>query len=191
MFIKGSHILTSHGFLISLSLLLINDFYLKLVLNGQFTSKVSDFAGLFAFTLFWIAVFPESGRTICVLVAGAFFLWKSVYSQPVLDLWNRLDIIRISRTVDLTDLIAVPMIPFAYLYGIRERPEKRVRKWTVALIALVSIFAFTATSFRTRFDYENKYYFQGSRVDLFNKIDDLHLTTSIFHCCQKPKSLEN
>ena len=53
--IKRSDILISPGFVISLFLLLINDFYLKPELDSSFTGKLSDFAGLFVFTLFWMA----------------------------------------------------------------------------------------------------------------------------------------
>lgn len=173
---KSRQILTSPAFLLSLSLLLLNDFYLKFAFPGLISGKLSDFAGLFAFTLFWMAVFPKFGRAISVVVSAVFILWKSSYSQPVLDIWNALQIGRISRTVDLTDLIALPVIPLAYFYGIREELRRQAPKWTAALMAVVSVFAFTATSYRTKFDYQNKYYFGGSKTDLFNKIDELHLT---------------
>ena len=176
MFINRPSILTSPGFLVSLSLLLINDFYLKSALGGPITGKLSDFAGLFAFTLFWLALFPQFAGRICALVAGLFTVWKGGYSQPLLDIWNQIGIVRISRTIDLTDLVALSVIPIAYYYGTRTRTEVRVPTWTVALLTVVSIFAFTATSYRTKYDYENKYYFQMSETEVFNKIDGLHLT---------------
>ena len=168
--------LTSPGFLIALSLLLVNDFYLKSAIGGPITGKLSDFAGLFAFTLFWLALFPQFAGRICVSVAGLFTVWKSGYSQPLLDFWNQIGIVRISRTVDMTDLVALAVIPIAYYYRTDIRRQVRVPSWTVALISVVSIFAFTATSFRTKYDYENKYYFQTSEADVLNKIDELHLT---------------
>jgi hypothetical protein len=160
--IKHPSILTSPGFLITLSLLLVNDFYLKSAFGGPITGKLSDFAGLFAFTLSCLALFPQFAGRICALIAGLFTVWKSGYSQPLLDLWNQIGIVRISRTVDLTDLVALSVIPIAYYYGTRIRREVPVPSWTVALIFLVSAFAFTATSFRNKYDYENKYYFQIS-----------------------------
>ena len=172
---KTSQILTSPAFLLSLTLLLLNDFFLKSNFPGPITGKLSDFAGLFAFTLFWIALFPKWGRTVGVVIAVAFAFWKSSYSQPIIDSWNRLQIGGISRTVDLTDLIALSIVPFTYWYAIRERQFHQIPRWSVALVTIISLFAFTATSYRTKFDYQKPYYFQGSKAELFKKIDELHL----------------
>ena len=171
-----TQILTSRGFLIGLFLLLANDFYFKGAFGGQVTGKLSDFAGLFVFTLFWIAVVPRFRRVVCAVVAMAFVFWKTDYSQPALDAWNNLQLGRISRTVDPTDLMALPMVLLAHWYSFRLQHPTWVPRTAVTLIALVSIFAFTATSYRTRFEYKNEYYFQGSKTDLFNQIDELHLT---------------
>ncbi len=176
MWSKSSQILTSRAFLLSLSLLLLNDFYIKPHFPGLISGKLSDVAGLFAFALFWIAMFPKFRGTVCVVIALAFILWKSSYSQPIIDALNGLQMGRISRTVDLTDLIVLPIISLAYIYGGREKQRRQVPRWTAAFMAVVAVFAFTATSYRTRFDYQNKYYFQGSKTDLFNRIDELHLT---------------
>jgi hypothetical protein len=177
MIINRSDILTSPGFLISLSLLLINDFFLKSVFSNPLTGKLSDFAGLFAFALFWIAILPRLRSGICVAVALGFAFWKTSYSQPVVDIWNAQGIARFSRTVDLTDLIALTVLPLAYAYTHQKVSSSVNPKWIQASIALVAVFAFTATSFRTKYeDYGNTYNFPGSKAELFKKIDDLHLT---------------
>jgi hypothetical protein len=176
MLLSRRDILTSPGFVLSLFLLLINDFYLKATLSNGFTGKLSDFAGLFAFTLFWIAMFPRFRRGICLDLFLGFTFWKSSYSQPVVDLWNGLGIIRFSRTVDLTDLIALSVIPLAYSYASRRVSRTLAPNWAPTSLALIAIFAFTATSYSTQYaDYGNKYYFAGSKSELFKKIDDLHL----------------
>jgi hypothetical protein len=177
MLFQRSDLLTSPGFLISLSLLLLNDFLIKAAFNNLFTGKLSDFAGLFAFALFWIAVFPKFGKSACLCVALSFAFWKTSYSQPVINLWNGLGAMRFSRTVDLTDLIALSVIPFAYLYSIRKFTIQRKQpRGVLVSLALISVFAFTATSFRTKYeDYNNKYYFPGTKAELVKKIDDLHL----------------
>ena len=170
-------ILTSPGFVMSVSLLLVNDFYLKSALNNSFTGKLSDFAGLFAFTLFWLAIFPRHRRSICLTIALIFAYWKSSYSQPVLDLWNGFGLIRFSRTVDLTDLVALMVLPAAHLYPRLKLSAPVAPHWARAALVLIAVFAFTATSFRTEFDdYNNKYYYAGSKAELFKKIDDLRLT---------------
>lgn len=188
---KSSQILTSPAFLLSLSLLLLNDFTLKSNFPGLITGKLSDFAGLFAFTLFWMALFPKWGRTVAVAIAAAFTFWKSSYSQPIIDSWNRLQIGSISRTVDLTDLIALSIVPLAYWYGIRERQFHQVPRWSVALVTMISVFAFTATSPSIKtFDYHQQYYFQGSKGELFKKIDELHLQYFDFPLSPEEKKSE-
>lgn len=178
MGIKRCDILASPGFLISLSLLLTNDFLLKPLFNNQFTGKLSDYAGIFAFALFWIAVLPNSARSVSVFVAIFFVFWKTSYSEPVLNLWNGLGYVRFSRTIDVTDLIALPVIPLAYLYSTRKLTIRQTQpRWVLSSIALISVFAFTATSYRTKYeDYSNKYSFPGTKAELIKKIDDLHLT---------------
>ena len=56
-------ILASPGFL-ALSLLIVNDFVLKPLLNNPLSGKLSDFAGLFVFPLFWVALFPRLRNSI-------------------------------------------------------------------------------------------------------------------------------
>lgn len=72
MLIKRSEILASPGFLISLSLLLCNDFVLKPTFSNQFTGKLSDFAGLFAFTVV-LDRYTAKPRKDRLCVAGAIF----------------------------------------------------------------------------------------------------------------------
>lgn len=84
---------------------------------------------------------------------------------------------RFSRTIDITDLVALSVIPFAYFYSARNFTKQISQQWVLASIALVSVLAFTATSYSTKYeDYTNKYYFAGSKDELFKKIGDLHLT---------------
>ena len=60
------NILASPGFVISLLLLLLNDFVFKTQFHNQLTGKLSDFAGVSAFSLFWAAFFPRRKTLICV-----------------------------------------------------------------------------------------------------------------------------
>ena len=82
---RNLQLLVSPGFLVALSVLLLNDFVLKLQFNNVFTGKLSDFAGLFILPLFWTALFPRLKFSIYVLTAIVFIFWKSVYSQPVIE----------------------------------------------------------------------------------------------------------
>jgi hypothetical protein len=74
-------IFQSFGFIFALLLLLLNDFWLKGLFGNWFTGKLSDFAGLFVFAMFWMAIFPSHRTKIGVLTAVAFAFWKSPLSQ--------------------------------------------------------------------------------------------------------------
>ncbi len=51
-------------FLLSVLLLLLNDWLLKPLFHNDLTGKLSDLAGLFAFPFFLSAFFPAHKRTI-------------------------------------------------------------------------------------------------------------------------------
>ena len=165
-------ILSSPGFLIGLSLLLTNDFVLKEQFHNVFTGKLSDFAGLFVFTLFWIAVFPRHRTLICIATAVLFVFWKSAYSQFVIEGWNSLRLFGIQRTVDYTDLWALFSVAFAYFHA--NIPScVQLRRRLIYPVALISIVAFTATSFSHRISFSNQYPCEVSRKQLLERIGRL------------------
>jgi len=150
------HILVSPGFLAGLSLLLLNDFILKQRFHNGFTGKLSDFAGLFVFSLFCAAFFPRLKTSLYILTALSFIFWKSTYAQPLIDELNLLLPFRISRTVDITDLTALLVLPISYLYKslcLGNEVKKgtsgaRYKRWGAYAVGLISVFAFTATSYK-------------------------------------------
>src|SRR5215510_6171141 len=115
---KSDHarILVSPAYLVILSLLLVNDFLLKQILHNWMTGKLSDFCGLFAFPLFVFVFFPRYKRAIFSLTALFFCFWKSGQSQPLIDAWNAVSVLPLNRAVDLSDAIALLILPFAYAY---------------------------------------------------------------------------
>lgn len=143
------NILLSPAFLIGLGLLLINDFYLKPTFHNEITGKISDFAGLFIFPLFLCSIVPRHQKIIFAGVLTGFVVWKSPYAQPMIDTWNSLGILRIGRTVDMTDLLALVSLPLAYLYSQQQttNAHKRHDKFAKAGVVILSVFAFTATHF--------------------------------------------
>jgi hypothetical protein len=143
---RNFQILGSPGFLIGLSLLLLNDFVLKEQFHNALTGKLSDFAGLFVFLLFWMAVFPRHKTLICVTTAVLFVFWKSASSQFVIDRWNRLPLFEINRTVDYSDLAALLVVPLSHFYGKMSFRVSVPRRFIHA-IAIVSVVAFAATQF--------------------------------------------
>jgi hypothetical protein len=160
--------LVSFSFLLSLGLLLLNDFFLKQLYGNWFTGKLSDFAGLFAFTFFFITLCPRHRQKIIILVSVVFVYWKSELSQPLIDLLHGLGI-HLDRTLDLTDLIALPMIFLASFICKKISPRQSSRMLSAVLI-FVSCFAFMATSYAKPVSPEQRVTWQ--------KIKDLWPSTS-------------
>lgn len=163
------HILASPGFLVGLLLLLMNDFIFKAQFHNGLTGKLSDFAGLFVFPLFWAAFFPRLKFHAYVLTAVLFTFWKSAYSQPLIEGWNSLPFFPIARTVDYGDLLALLMLPLSYAYS--NLPCKfRISRPALYSIAVVSMFAFTATQYRKKISYNNEYQFQIAKRELAKRM---------------------
>src|SRR3954468_16878303 len=96
------YLFNSPAYLASVLLLFLNDFSFKQAWPCWFTGKLSDFAGLFAFSVFTLVIWPARANAIGVALAFAF--WKSPLAQPLNDTWNALVPYLISRVVDYTDL---------------------------------------------------------------------------------------
>lgn len=164
--------LASPGFLLALLLLLTNDFIFKPTFHNFITGKLSDFAGLFVFPIFWLALFPNRKKIIYFLTAFLFIFWKSAYSQPLIDAWNSFELLNISRVIDYTDLFALFILPISYYYDQFAILIKTSRLAYSALIS-ISLFAFIATSAESREHfYGNKdYYFDFSTKELVERIN--------------------
>ncbi len=142
-------LLTSPGFLVGLTLLLLNDLVLKHAYPGFITGKLSDLAGLWIFPMFWCVIAPRRGRMIYVATALAFALWKSPLSQPLLDGWNAESPLTIGRVVDPTDLLALAVLPASAMYARHAsavRPGRSLRTAAAPAVMLLALFAFAATS---------------------------------------------
>lgn len=151
----GSHssaLLTSPSFTVAVALLLLNDWVLKAAVANGLTGKLSDFAGLFAFTLFWTAIFPRHRDAVFMLTAAGFAVWKSPLSDAPLAAWNALGLWPLARVIDYTDWAAVAVLGPSYWtarrYAARmaTSPPPLRRRVTAVGIAALSIIAFTATS---------------------------------------------
>ncbi|HET6978998.1 MAG TPA: hypothetical protein VFI24_21880 [Pyrinomonadaceae bacterium] len=166
------HLLGSSGFLIGLLLLLVNDFVFKEQFHNVFTGKLSDFAGLFVFPLFWTVFFPRKKLFIFVGTALLFVFWKSVYSQFLIEEWNSLPFFGVQRTVDYSDLSALLILPLSYWYS-KTSFGVHVPHRLIYLIAVVSMFAFTATQFSHKESFNNQYQFQSSKKELLERMSRL------------------
>lgn len=132
--------------LASLALLLANDFALKPAYHNAATGKLSDVAGLFVFMVFWCAVFPRARTAVAVGTAIGFVFWKSPAAQPLIDAWNALGLLPIHRVVDMTDLVALLVVPAAWAYRPRPGPSTHLRRLLAPGVAAACLFAFGATS---------------------------------------------
>ena len=140
--------LVSPLFIFFLVLLIINDFFLKAVFHNTFTGKLSDFSGLFIFPIFWSVIFPKQKLTVFISTAVLFVFWKSEYSSVIIQFMK--PYFGIGRTVDLSDLIALPMILLAWFYT-KRRAQQSVNpvlmtRLSTYFSAAVAIFSFCATS---------------------------------------------
>jgi len=154
---KQPSLLLHPAFLLSVFLLLLNDFYLKYSYHNWLTGKLSDVAGLFAFTVFLSAIFYRWKKEVIIIAVSLFFIWwKSPLSSTAILFFNEKLHIPISRVVDYTDYIALAILPFIYfLKPICYSPHLS-RKLMLYSSCVVSLFAFCATSLPRYLTDDNK-----------------------------------
>ncbi|HEX6903801.1 MAG TPA: hypothetical protein VF789_29090 [Thermoanaerobaculia bacterium] len=155
----------------SVLLLLINDFVLKPQIGNALTGKLSDFAGLFAFPFFFAAFFAGYRVPIYVGTAAAFILWKSPLSGPWIDAWNSVSTFQVARVVDLSDLLALVVLPLSYWFAVNHR-RVAARSLATLAIATVSLFAFAATSRPITVSFDHRFVFEGSDLALKMRLKD-------------------
>ena len=138
------YVLVAPVYIFALVALLLNDYVLKRCWPGFLTGKLSDFAGLFACAVFLLVI--TRTRFALVALALCFAFWKSPFASGMIQAWNSASGFAIGRTVDLTDLAALAVLPFASFFYRTAEPSNIRRSWSCTLRCLVSLFAFTATS---------------------------------------------
>ncbi|MFB2120392.1 hypothetical protein [Parapedobacter sp. 2B3] len=103
-------------YLVLILLLFLNDQYFKYSYPGIVTGKLSDFAGIACLCIV-ITTFTKNRTLIFSLfsvVALGFVWWKSPHASGFIAGWNKNARFQISRVVDLTDLIALSVIPILF-----------------------------------------------------------------------------
>jgi len=180
------NLLATPLFVVSIALLALNDFVLKAAFHNWLTGKLSDISGLIAFTVFACAIWPSRRWFVATIISAAFVLWKSPYSQPVIDLINSILPFSLGRTPDYSDYIALPGGWLVCLFILRLRPWP-MRSWLVGAMAILSLMLFAATSryipmhrvTRTALipaygDQRTIPVVEGQLQDLFDEIADRH-----------------
>jgi hypothetical protein len=137
-------LIQSKAFIYALVLVLLNDFILKYSFPCWLTGKLSDFAGLFVFAVFWMAFFPKRKNMIVGATAILFTWWKSPLSQSLIEFWNRVMFYSIDRVIDYSDLMALLVLPLAVKFC----KSDNVTRFQVSpnLMIALSFFVFCSTS---------------------------------------------
>jgi hypothetical protein len=158
---------------------------LKDLFQNWITGKMSDFAGLFVFPLFWAAFLPRRATYIYVVVAFGFIFWKSPYSEPLIDNLNLVLPLTVRRIVDLSDLLALVVLAPSYTYSQHAQREParlftyspRIKKVLAYGICLLSVFAFTATQFEgeQRISFDKEYELNMPRDKAIDRLDKIGL----------------
>ncbi|CAM3165202.1 hypothetical protein [Flavobacterium frigoris] len=188
------YLLKKHFFLLGLLILIFNDFYLKYAFSNFVTGKLSDFAGLFIFPYFISIFFEKNASKIYFLTSVIFTLWKFEISQPFIDWISNYTNLAFYRTIDITDLIALTILPFSYLYFKRKLTEiENTNTVFNSAIGILCMFIFVADSNpRQSFILKNisnkKYEISLNKDSIFQKSDfrgeyDKNRTDNSFSFC--------
>ena len=141
---------TTAPVLISLALLLLNDFYLKATYGNWLTGKLSDFAGIFLVAVLGCILFPQRKGIVSVAVVAFFVYWKSSFSEPFIATLNAWGAPGFRRVVDYTDLVALSMVAFAWFVASRGEGtllrRTTLRRILVMPVVFLCLFSMVATS---------------------------------------------
>lgn len=162
-------------FILSLSILVLNDWLLKAAWHNTLTGKLSDFAGVALFALFWCALFPRHLHRVMAVTVFGFVWWKSPLSQPLIEQWNAWIPLRLGRTVDYSDLFALLVLPGVAAY-VRSVPARRAGRWLRAPFALCALAAMMGTAklpdtpeyralMQVRHERVSKYVWRGEQLE--------------------------
>jgi hypothetical protein len=143
-------IITTWPFLLSLTLLLLNDGWLKAAHPGFVTGKLSDFAGITVVALLLLAIYPRRYLRIAGGLAMGFLWWKSPASDGFIEAFNQLGWFRIGRTVDYGDLTALAVLPLCRALNVRRDryaiPWPLLRRALLFPIMAATLFGILGTS---------------------------------------------
>ena len=148
---KRKDLILNPYFVIGLTVLILNDFYLKYEYGNFVTGKLSDFAGLLIFPIFIAAIIPNLRKSISIITGIGFVIWKLPLFTPVVDLINQLPFVTIHRVIDYSDYMALSILLLSH-YLINYHKFKpiikieRINYFSRLALLGISFFAFCATS---------------------------------------------
>ncbi len=166
-------------FILSVLLLIINDWYFKAAFHNELTGKLSDFAGLVAFPFLFSSLFPKFKKAIHLFSVVLFLYWNSQLSQPLIDFSTSFGI-PVNRTVDFSDNIALLSIGLSYWLLKRGKTFSLKPIAHFALI-FVSCIAFMATTIAQKANHkytkiDKEYSFDFPKKELISRLKNVKLT---------------
>ncbi len=139
---KFNNKLLNPFFIVSIFVLMLNDFVLKSMFHNAITGKLSDFAWLFAMPFFLSIFNPKQSKNIHFFVALFFIFGKSQFSQPILNWFNSIGF-NFYRVVDFTDNICLISVLLSY-YVFQNQKPKLINPIFGILSIVISSFSFFA-----------------------------------------------
>lgn len=170
---------TANYFILSLFLLLLNDFYLKYEFHNFITGKLSDFACLFIFPYFISVFFSNRTKEIYIFTFMFFIFWKLEISEQFIKFISHITDFAFHRTVDLTDLIALSILPISYHYFHKKNEEQKENKNNNfalnSLIGVITIYSFLADTnprqeVKVKIKSEKEFTIQISKKQILNNL---------------------
>jgi hypothetical protein len=193
MSLKQSDKILHPLFIGSLSLLLINDFYLKAEFGNFLTGKISDFVGLFVFAVFWSQVFPKTKNWISLLTGIGFIIWKTPLVTPLIEIFNEHSFFTIQRVIDYSDYMALIVLPFSHRFIRSENNQilihlhRFIRPTLTYTILGISFFAICATTLPLKPKIPDgtvyigkKYRIKESKSEILKSIQSLGYNTTYY-----------
>jgi hypothetical protein len=154
--------------------LILNDWCFKTTFHNSLTGKLSDFAGLFSFPYLLSALFSSRILKIHIWTGLLFMVWKSKFSQPIIDTINGLGI-PINRTIDFTDNIALLSIFVSY-FTLKLSFAVNLKPFIQKTLIIVSCLSFMATTLSPHtnkkfVNIDKEYEFPFSKRELVSRLN--------------------
>lgn len=145
---RNKFLILNYVFIFCLVILCFNDHILKHEFSNWLTGKLSDAVGIIIFPLLLSYIFPKLKTNSVWVSALIFTFWKSGFSEQLIELYNQVSIIQITRVIDYTDLFVFMFLPIPYYFirNINKINQLHIQKVHPAVLLFPTGFILMATS---------------------------------------------
>ncbi|UZT97387.1 hypothetical protein ODZ84_19705 [Chryseobacterium fluminis] len=145
---RNKYLILNYIFIICLVVLFVNDHFLKAQFSNGLTGKLSDIVGIVILPLLLTYIFPKLKTKSIWISALLFTFWKSPYSQSLIDFYNQLTFIQITRVVDYSDLSVLILLPVPYflMHTIKEWNTFKIKNIQPFLVLFPTVLVLMSTS---------------------------------------------